>query len=1626
MAAWPLQVQAADQEWTGATGGAWLTLTNWASTSDFAGKGTATLAGEGTAADIAAAAAANAATNIGINLSTLGGLLEVGAIDWNKTNTAAATIGNSSTVTSGILRLNGASVNGIDKTLVRVDGEANLALSNVNTGTAAVTMGVRLGIPDGQFFVGQNSAATPALRTLTINSIISEAVAGHGFTKSGTGVMTLNAANLTTGPITINDGALRLQNASAAGTSALLVTNGDGSAINNNDVLISGGITVNNAITLENTGSSNARTRLQSSNVLNANANTLAGDITFRGPGPNQTLLADSAPFVISGKLLQDATPSTSILIRGGNVGTLNGNIALGSGNLVKTDGGTWTINSTGNNMGEVLVADGLLILNNNDCLEPDSLVTMGQGSATTGRLQINAGFTQQVTGVNAATNSTSPAGHTINGPGSLDVGVTQRIFSIAENAASQTELTINAPVSGTGGFEKAGTGTLVMNGNVAGPVVISSGKMSGTGTLSGGVLVRAGASLAAGTGKTGAARTVNGAVFEGDAGISALVGHSGSDLITNTGTLTTGGVVNITLTPNGSVSNGYLPLISYTGASPGVAAFALLGSPGSRATAILTGSGSTIGVTLSGADKVIWTGATDDNWDIATTNNWKRQSTSGATNFIDTDAVVFDNAGATTRADVALNTPVNPARLEFINTSAAPAYNITGTGGLAGNMVMDKTGTGTVTLGTTNTYTGATNILAGTLTANYNAGTAVIPLPAASAVSVAAGAMLRAIANDGTGTGNIVALAPALSGAGTVEINPHAVAGSALALNTVITGDNSAFTGTLSLTAPASGTFRINNATQANLGSASIKVAPGAQLFLTGRTISNPITIAGSGFADANGRLGALRIDNSTYSGNVVIDPAGGRINSHNSTSRVTGNISGGPLEVNFSNYNNSNTTILSGTNSYTTTAVGGDNIQTAGVPSLRVNIGDGGTSGTLGTGAATIIGGGANGIIGFDRSDGYTLAPANTITGSGTNLRRTFLDLECTGTGFSDGGVSITLGDATTGGNVRIGQARAGAIAHISGALTSETVRLSTGQAGGTLNILPGAVITSRTLFAGEASGLSGTILQTGGSANVNGQVRIGHFPNNTSTYTLNAGTLTLTGNSPLNTPSTTGAGAANATGDNNLNALAANEILGGGIYLGIDGQGVFNQNGGTVTTHWIVMDNRGNTGAGTNMTTGVDQYNLTGGILNLRSAWGILQRNPSAEFKLSGGTIRVDNTGTGGPAGNTGANLNVPLDAVLATSGTATLDTNGAGNGFTLGKDVTGTGTITIQGGGKITLSTATAQTVAANFGGASAFEKIGVGTTTTSGAHTYSGGTTVTEGTLIANGSLAGSTTVKAGATLGGTGTAGTIIVESGGMVAEGASPAALRGTSADLRAGSNYAVKITGAGTSDELNLTGALTANGTIQITLSGYVPVSGDAFDIVDATSITGTPTFDLTASVLSAGLSWDTSQFATSGTIRVSGTGTDPFTDWATANNVTGGKNGDDDGDRATNLLEFATNSNAKTDFTGARAIGKIYNNFLTLTIATRASAVFSPSGTAQTATRDQVVYTVQGSNTLTGWTGVIISKLNAADSAALQATLALPALQAGWEWHSFRTDDTTATDPSDFIRLSVNAQP
>jgi fibronectin-binding autotransporter adhesin len=1190
------------------------------------------------------------------------------------------------------------------------------------------------------------SGITVNNRTATINTILA---GNDGVTTAGAGTLILAGANTFTGGLTLSGGTVvQLNNNIAASTNAISYA-----SASTGRLLVNGGVTIGNTINI-GTGITNAGGRgLIEASDANGQA-TINGPINITGSPTNGGILRGG--LIVGNELVLNGAITSSVAV------------SQRDGRVIYKGGGSYT---------SLLVTNAAIVGANNG-ISPTATVTVansGTGSLDLGSFnQTLAGITFAATATGTVTTGTGTL--TLNGNasssgnfthvwnGNVDLGGATRTVTVG-NGTNNVDLQAGASFS-NGSLTKAGTGTLSLTGtsNIT-ALNLNAGELQGTGTINGTVNVAAGTTFTPATALTSGTFAASALSFAAGASTVNLNVGTTNDRIDVTGLngLTASGTTTLRITPsNGPLAVGTTDLITYSGTiqGSGLAGFALTGVGHAAATLQDTGSAVRLNVTQA-TDPVIWTGGTNTTWDNTPTNiNWKFQSSGSPTAFLDGDDVLFQDLAVPAPTTVNVASAVTPARL-VVNNTTANSFTITGAG-VTGPTSLTKNGNGTLVLASANNYAGATTINAGTLELDTDTGTLNDAVNVGtSGVSVATGATFRITRDDGVFTFN-----RNISGTGVVELNPHSIAGSATAHSLTFSGDNSGFTGTLRLLTPLTGTYRISAPTPANLGNGSIEVQSGAQIFTAAnQTYNNPLTISGIGFADSNGNIGALRLDSGANWAGPIVVSGSARIGAHNTTATVSGNISGGDLSVNATNFNNNYTLIFTGTNSYGTTTIGGQNTGGTGGTSMRLNIGNGGTTGTLGTGNVTINGDGANGVLGFDRSDGYTLLPGQTITGAGSSITRTFIDIDTLGAGFNDNGNTITLGAAgiSTGGSIRIAQARANAIANITGTLAAERIVVSSGLTGGVLNIGTGATVSANFMSAGEVANGSGTINQAAGSTvNVVGQLRLGHFGTNTSTYNMNGGTLTMTGASPLNTPSTAGAGDTTTSGDNNLNITNPTTIVGGGIYLGIDGTGIFNHNNGTVTTNWIVLDNRGDTPAGVNMPDGIDRYILSNGTVNFRSTYGLIQRNASAAVTFAGGTVRVDNTGTGT---GTGANITIPLDANITVSGTTTLDTNGAGNGFTLPRNVSGNGTLNLTGGGTVNLSTTGFQNITpaiASSGTSPTLVKLGTGTTTLSGNGSgFTGGVTVSAGRLNVPASLgASSITVADTAALGGEASTGT--------------------------------------------------------------------------------------------------------------------------------------------------------------------------------------------------------------------------------------------------------------------------
>ncbi|WP_287272439.1 autotransporter outer membrane beta-barrel domain-containing protein [Mesorhizobium sp.] len=187
-----------------------------------------------------------------------------------------------------------------------------------------------------------------------------------------------------------------------------------------------------------------------------------------------------------------------------------------------------------------------------------------------------------------------------------------------------------------------------------------------------------------------------------------------------------------------------------------------------------------------------------------------------------------------------------------------------------------------------------------------------------------------------------------------------------------------------------------------------------------------------------------------------------------------------------------------------------------------------------------------------------------------------------------------------------------------------------------------------------------------------------------------------------------------------------------------------------------------------------------------------WALTADNTATtNWDIQQGTLQLGNDGTSGS-----------IIGDVANAGTLAFNRSDA---LTYGGIISGTGTVS----------------------------QIGSGTTILTGANTYTGDTTVDAGKLVVEGSLGNTeTTVDSGGTLGGSGSiGGAVIVADGGVLAPGSSPGTLTVGSLSLSSGSilDYELGqagIVGGGVNDLIEVTGALTLDGSLNITdVGGFGP---------------------------------------------------------------------------------------------------------------------------------------------------------------------------------------------------------
>ncbi|MFO1487561.1 MAG: polysaccharide lyase family protein [Verrucomicrobiota bacterium] len=319
-------------------------------------------------------------------------------------------------------------------------------------------------------------------------------------------------------------------------------------------------------------------------------------------------------------------------------------------------------------------------------------------------------------------TNSVSPAsvnfyamkGFTFTGSGGL-------AGTMALAKSGPGTLTLNNTNTFTGATFVT-NGSLIVNGSLnSSPVTIRSGALAGgTGRFGGGLTVLAGGYVQPGISAPGTLIVSNAFVQTGSATNIFDLSDDRTGTVKTNDLLKVFGNVNVSGTNtllinalDGLLADGLYPLIQCSGTfNAGLTNFVVRGVIGKPfALTNVSGTLSLLVISNRPPASVVWQGGLAANlWDQAGTSNWLNGASLDVFAFGDT--VQFNNAGSTSPA-VNLSGELTAAS---VTVNASVNYTFSGSGSIAGNGGLTKLGSGTLTVLTTNEFTGPTTINGGIL----------------------------------------------------------------------------------------------------------------------------------------------------------------------------------------------------------------------------------------------------------------------------------------------------------------------------------------------------------------------------------------------------------------------------------------------------------------------------------------------------------------------------------------------------------------------------------------------------------------------------------------------------------------------------------------------------------------------------------------------------------------------------------------------------------------------------------------------------------------------------------------------------------------------------------------------
>ena len=1361
---------------------------------------------QGTTASLTGAIVDNAALifNQATNGSFVGGISGTGSVTKLGTGTVTLSGANSysggTTISAGALQGDTTSLQGnitdnaslifgqaVDGTYAGVvsgtgsltkQGAGTLTLSGINTYSGGTTISAgALQINAGNL-TGNIVDNASLIFNQPTDGTYAGAVSGSGsLTKAGAGTLTLSGANSYSGGTTISAGALQGDTTSLQGN---MLDNAALIFAQNIDGTFVGGISGTGSVTKQGTG------------VL-----TLSGSNSYTGGTTVSagSLQGDAAS--LQGNITDNATLIFNQAANGTYAGVISG-----TGTFNKTGAGTLTLSGANTYSGGTTISAGALqgdttSLQGNITDNASLIFSQGADGTFAGVISGSGSLTKSGAGVLTLSGANTYGGGTTISAGTLQGDTTSLQGNITDNAT----LAFTQAVNGTFGGAISGSGALVKQG-------------AGVLTLSGANSYSGGTTISAGT-LQGDTTSLQGAIADN----AALVFNQGADgtftgAISGSGTLTKTGAGVLTLNGTNSYSGGTtISAGTLQGDSSSLqgnildnAALAFNQGTSGTYAGIISGSGS---LTKSGAGTLILSGAnTYAGGTTISAGALQGDTTSLQGNIVDNASLIFDQA-----------------------TNGSFAGAVSGSGSLV------KQGVGTLTLSGANSYTGATQINAGTLALAAGSSLAAssgVDLTAGSTLDLsAAGNQTLGVLGGAAGTIDIGANTLTLNGAGNGSFG-GVISGSGALLKQgggtqTLTGAN-LYTGGTTITG---GTLALG---------AGGSLAAGSAVTLGGTGTLDLSTAGNQSIADLNGASGqillgggsALTLDSGDFAGAIagngglIKAGAGALVLDGSNTYTGATQVTAGSLVIG-SDAAHATAGVQSDITVATTASLGG-----FGHVDGNVEVQAGGhlAPGSIPTGSFTV-----NGNVTLDQ--GSQLDFAFGAPGANANTPGQSHNVQVNGN-LSINGATLNPTDA---GGFGPGLYNlfdyTGTLTQTNGGITAPVGYSIQNLTGSKQINLINAVGLSLNIW--NANGLA-SATQMGGGSGVWSQVN----PN----WTDATGSITAA-RAPADAFVIFGGAAGTVTVDN---AGGAQPVTTQGMQFASDGYllngdalglvaatpGALSEvrvgDGSAASAGWVAtVDNvlTGNglqkTGAGTLILNGANTYTqgteLSAGVLSVSSDANLGAASANLDFE--GGTLQVTGTALTGTA----------RTIVFGAAGGG-FDIADAGNTFTLNQALTGTGSLTKSGDGTLVLS----------------------------GANSYSGGTTIGAGTLQGDtGSLQGNVVDNASLVFdqGANGTFAGIVSGSGDLVKQGAGALTLSGANTYTGGTTISAGALQGDTTSiqgnviDDASLIFNQATNGTFAGAISGSGSLTKDGSGTV---TLSGANTYSGGTTISAGALQGDT----------------------------------------------------------------------------------------------------------------------------------------------------------------------